>query len=321
MMGTLYLAALEAGARMAEHLGDQQSAGRYRDLARNGAARLDALIWNGEYYVQQVDTSQKNASKYQYGEGCLSDQLLGQWFAEVVDLGKTLPHEHIRTTLQSIYRYNFRTSFEEFANAQRIFALDDEGGLLLCSWPRGRRPALPFVYSDEVWTGIEYQVAAHLIYEGMTKEGLAIVEAARRRYDGARRNPWDELECGHHYARALSSWSLLTALSGFLYSAPRRELRLHPRVAAANFRCLYSTGLAWGVYAQTARASSTQVRLTVEEGALTLATLRVPFPGKAARARSRGQKAEVEVTGGAAVVRFQPPVQVERATPLEITLA
>ena len=146
--------------------------------------------------------------------GCLSDQLLGQWFAAVVGLGYLLPPEHVRETLQSIYRYNFKHNFRDHANTQRIYALNDEKGLLLCSWPRGKRPALPFVYSDEVWTGIEYQVAAHLIYEGLVEEGLAIVKAVRDRYDGERRNPWNEVECGNHYARALSSWSLLTALSG-----------------------------------------------------------------------------------------------------------
>ena len=178
----------------------------YRQICEKGRERLDQALWNGEYYVQKVDESQPKAARYQYGEGCLSDQLLGQWFAEVVGLGKLLPHDRIRSALASIFRYNFNTDFADFANAQRIYALNDEKGLLLCSWPKGKRPALPFVYSDEVWTGIEYQVAAHLIYEGMVKEGLAIVEAARARYDGTRRNPWNEIECGHHYARAMSSW-------------------------------------------------------------------------------------------------------------------
>src|SRR5207244_13474430 len=125
--------------------------------------------------------------------------------------------------------YKLKTKVDDFSNAQRIYDINDERGLLLCSWPKGKRPALPFVYSDEVWTGIEYQVAAHLIYEGMVKEGLAIVEAARGRYDGERRNPWSEIESGHHYARAMSSWSLLTAISSFAYSAPESDIRLKPR--------------------------------------------------------------------------------------------
>jgi non-lysosomal glucosylceramidase len=270
MMGTLYLGALAAGATMARHLGDSEAASQYRALFEKGRERLDKLLWNGEYYIQKVDESQEKAKKYQYGEGCLSDQLLGQWFADVVGLGPLLPPEHIRAALGAIYKYNYRQTFDEFPNAQRLYALNDERGLLLCSWPRGKRPALPFVYSDEVWTGIEYQVAAHLCYEGLTKEGLAIVQAVRDRYDGARRNPWNEIECGHHYARAMSSWSLLTALSGYRYSAPDGEIRFRPAINAANFRCLFTTGSAWGTYGQWERDGAMRVELDVAEGELTL---------------------------------------------------
>jgi len=279
MMGTLYLGALAAAARMARHLGDTVAATSYEALFQQGGARLDQLLFNGEYYVQKVDEKQERAGRYQYGEGCLSDQLLGQWFAEVVDLGKLLPHEHLRAALRSIFRYNFRASFEDFPNTQRLYALNDEAGLLLCSWPRGQRPALPVVYSDEVWTGIEYQVAAHLIYEDLIKEGLAIVQAVRDRYDGARRNPWNEIECGHHYARAMSSWSLLTALSGFAYSAPHQELRFRPRIQRAAFRCLFSTGTSWGGYSQSLTKEKLEATLEVEGGTLELASLRLPYLG------------------------------------------
>ena len=319
MMGSLYLGALTAAARMAEHLGDAASAGMYRELAQRGAASLDRELFNGEYYVQRVDESQPKAAKYQYGEGCLSDQLLGQWFAEVVNLGKLLPHGHVEAALDAIFRYNYRDGFETLTNAQRIYALNDEKGLLLCSWPKGKRPALPFVYSDEVWTGIEYQVAAHLIYEGRVKEGLAIVAAVRDRYDGARRNPWNEVECGHHYARAMSSWSLLTALSGFAWSAPAGELRFRPRVSAANFRCLYSTGTAWGAYGQRRSAARLEAEIAVEGGRLELATLRLPFARSGARVlQPAGAAARIE--GGEAAVRFASPVTLEQGAKLNVVL-
>jgi hypothetical protein len=304
---------------MAAHLGDQAAAQSYTQLYEQGRTRLDQALWNGEYYVQKVDESQPKAKRYQYGEGCLSDQLLGQWFAEVVDLGKLLPHDHLRSTLASIFRYNFNTDFDDFANAQRIYALNDEKGLLLCSWPKGKRPALPFVYSDEVWTGIEYQVAAHLIYEGMVKEGLAIVEAARARYDGARRNPWNEIECGHHYARAMSSWSVLTAISGFAYSAPQKEIRFRPRVSPAQFRCLYSAGSAWGNYAQQATKQKLDAEITVEGGGLELATVRVPFSGAGAKVTA-GRPAKTEVANGEAIVRFDSPVKLASGERLKLSL-
>ncbi len=112
--------------------------------------------------------------------------------------------------------------------------------MLLCSWPKGGKPSLPFIYSDEVWTGIEYQVAAHLIMMGRVKEGLTIVRAARDRYDGRFRNPFNEYECGHWYARAMSSYSLLQALSGARYDALEKTLYLHPRIRG-DFRAFLST--------------------------------------------------------------------------------
>lgn len=320
MVGTLYLGALEAGARMAQHLGDEEAARRYRQLRAKGSKLLDERLWNGEYYIQKVDEKQEKASRYQYGEGCLSDQLLGQWFAEVVDLGKMLPQEHIRSALAAIFRHNFRSDFREFANVQRIYALDDEAGLLLCSWPRGKRPALPMVYCDEVWTGVEYQVAAHLIYEGMVKEGLAIVEAVRRRYDGVRRNPWNEIECGHHYARAMSSWSLLTALSGFSFSVPDKEMRFRPRLRRAEFCALYSAGVAWGAYRQRQAEGRLEAEISVEGGVLELARLRLPFSGPKAQVSTQG-RARARVRGGEAIIEWETPVRVEAGRRLRVSLA
>jgi len=318
MMGSLYLGALEAASRMARHLGDDAAAAAYESVLAGGGKKLDGLLWNGEYYVQKVDETKQAAAKYQYGEGCLSDQLLGQWFAEVVGLGKLLPQDHIRGALASIYRYNFRRGFERFANAQRIYALNDEAGLLLCSWPHDKRPALPFVYSDEVWTGIEYQVAAHLIYEGMVSEGLSIVEAVRGRYNGARRNPWDEVECGHHYARAMSSWSLLLALSGFGYSAPAREMRFGPRVSASDFRCLFCAGSSWGVYTQKSVAGTIDAVVAVEEGRLGLETLHLAFAGEVAKL-STSHPAASSVEAGELVLRFKPGVQLAAGDKLTVS--
>jgi uncharacterized protein (DUF608 family) len=266
MMGTLYLGALLAAERMARAVGDAESATLYRRVFEDGRTNLDAALWSDGFYIQQAPDD----PRYQYGAGCLSDQLLGQWFAAVVGLGHLLPADRIKAALASIYRFNFKHTFENHPNAQRIFAVNDEKGLVLCSWPRGKRPALPFVYSDEVWTGIEYQVAAHLMYEGYVMEGLAVTKAARDRYDGERRNPWNEVECGSHYARALSSWSLLTALSGYHYSAPERRLSFAPALTPQDFRCLFTTGSGWGVFAQTMGPRGSSASLELRGGTLSL---------------------------------------------------
>lgn len=86
------------------------------------------------------------------------------------------------------------------------------------------------MYSNEVWSGIEYQVAAHLIAEGEVEKGLEIVRTCRNRYDGRVRNPFNEYECGSWYARALSSYSLLQALTGVRYDAVDRTLHIAPRI-------------------------------------------------------------------------------------------
>ena len=252
MMGTLYLGALKAAAIMAREVGESKPADQYEALARKGSAKLDRMCFNGRWYEQRGVDVRK--TKYQFGRGCLSDQLLGQWFCEIVGLGDVLPRRHVRRALQSIFAYNFRADLSDTHSVQRTYALNDEAGLLLCTWPDGGRPPLPFIYADEVWTGIEYHVAAHLICHGLVDQGLTIVKAARDRYDGAKRNPWNEIECGHHYARAMASWSLIPALSGYAYSAPRQMIGFAPRVTPTDFASFFSTGDGWGLFRQTFRA-------------------------------------------------------------------
>jgi len=306
MIGSLYLGALLAAERMAQAVGDNAAAVEYRRVFESGRSTLDQALWRDGFYIQQIPEARSTA-KYQYGEGCLSDQLLGQWFAHVVDLGYLLPVDHVRDAMLSVYRHNFRHSFADASNLHRIYALNDEKGLLLCTWPRGKRPLLPFRYADEVWTGVEYQVAAHLIYEGFTLEGLAITKAVRDRHDGQRRNPWNDQECGSHYARALSSWSLLTALSGAHYSAPEGRLAFAPRLDDARFRCFFTAGTAWGSVALLKDASGTTATLSVVHGALTLREFAVPAHGGASAIIGR-RRLDVRRGTPAGTVTFEQPV-------------
>ncbi|MFC1620474.1 GH116 family glycosyl-hydrolase [Candidatus Neomarinimicrobiota bacterium] len=263
MVGSLYLGALKAAAEMAQTLGESEKSDEYLDIYKKGSDQYDELLWNGEYYVQKIDVLQglevpeewrtpetggTIIPKYQYGDGCLSDQLLGQYLAHVTGLGYLLDKTHVDQAMKSVYKYNFRNDLSEFSNVQRIYALNDEQGLLLCSWPKGNRPALPFIYSDEVWTGIEYQVAASLIYSGHINEGLTIVKAVRDRYNGLNRNPWDEFECGHHYSRAMSSWAVMLALSGYQYDGVNHSISFSPRINQKNFKTFWSSGHGWGSF-------------------------------------------------------------------------
>lgn len=256
MCTSFYLGALAAAIAMGRACGDDVSG--YEEVLDRGLQAMSGELWNGEWFIQKVqweglraanplhdryasaDRSyspeaarilEREGPKYQYGNGCISDGVLGDWIARCCGVGPVLDETLAAGHLASVFRHNFRASLADHANPQRPgYAFPQEGGLLLCSWPAGGKPALPFVYSDEVWTGIEYQVASHLIMTGQVEEGLAVVRAVRTRYDGRWRNPFDEYECGHWYARAMASYGLLQAYSGARYDAVERVLYLEPAV-------------------------------------------------------------------------------------------
>ena len=249
MLNSIYYAALAAGEKMAIYFGEEETAERWRELRQKGSKKMDQELWNGAYYIQKLEDI--GSYRFQYGEGCLADQILGQFFAHVNRLGYLFPKDHVRQAVYSIYENNYRDNFIGAVNAQRAYAMEEDKGLVLCSWPQGNRPVIPFCYSEEVWTGVEYQVASHLIYEGYMEEGVRVVEAVRSRYDGFKRNPWNEVECGNHYARSMSSYGLLLALSGFHADVPNRELSFSPKTKEKDFSCFFCCGSGWGIYRQS----------------------------------------------------------------------
>ncbi len=306
MMGSFYLGALKAGAEMAEHLGDTDSAEEYRTILESGKKIMDNELFNGDYYIQKYDP--EVAPKYQYGEGCLSDQMIGQWFAHIVGLGYLFDQAKVKKTMESIFKFNWRSTMKDHANCQRIYALNDEAGLLLCSWPHGNRPPLPFVYSDEVWCGIEYQVASHLLYEGKTAEGLAIVKGLRDRHDGNRRNPWNEFECGSHYARSMASWSLLTALSGYQFDMSAGKLGFNPLINQDDFTSFWSVDSGWGTFQQQG-GEDTTVKLKVEYGSVQLKELVLScLTDNCAAVALDGEPIRATVVGN--VVQFKEPITI-----------
>lgn len=271
MCSSFYLSALKAMTEMCALLGEDPL--RYGTLLNKGMQYFTERLFNGEYFYQQVeweglkaklpkagasalmdrlseeaeDLIQIHGPKYQYGTGCLSDGVLGFWMAKTAGLEDFYAPEKIASHLQSVYRYNLRTDLFTHSNTQRPgFALGNEAGLLLCTWPKGGKPALPFVYSDEVWTGIEYQTASHLIFAGEVEKGLDVVEKCRSRYRGDVRNPFDEYECGHWYGRALASYALLQALTGIRYDAYEKKLVLSPRIPG-DFASFLATDSGYGL--------------------------------------------------------------------------
>jgi hypothetical protein len=342
LCGVWYLGALRAGEEMARAVGDAEAAAEYRRLFESGKKWIDENLFNGEYYIQKVVPRKADeiaqgltigmgaantlAPDYQMGDACLTDQLLGQYMAHVAGLGYLLDEKHVKKALLAIFRYNYKANLSEHESVQRTYALNDEGGLLLAGYASGKRPVIPFPYFAEVWTGIEYQVAAHLIYEGMLTEALTVIESARRRHDGERRNPWNEPECGHHYARAMSSWATLVAASGFHYSGVERRLTLTPRISRPNFRSFWSAPSGWGTFAQALAAQQRKVNVEVAEGSLAVAHLILTAGIKggtrkvAARLGSETLTAKLRNGGGRFTIDFGRELTITPTSPLQVTV-
>jgi uncharacterized protein (DUF608 family) len=278
-VGSLYLAALLAAARMADLQGDTRFATKCRAIAATGSQWTVANLWNGEYFIQRIPPG--TPTKFQYGDGCLADHLFGQNWANQLDLGDIYPKDKVRTALQSIYRYNWAPDIAAQNKAyppQRWFARPGEAGLFVCTWPKGGRMQEPVLYRDEVWTGGEYQLASHLLHEGMIREGLSIIRGIHDRYDGKRHNPWNEVECGDHYARALASWGCLIALSGFTYDGPAGRLGFAPRWQQDDFRAFFTAAEGWGSLRQQRTEHSQQNHIEVKHGQVTLRELLFEVP-------------------------------------------
>lgn len=270
MCTSFYLGALKAISEMGRFLGEDVS--KYESLYLKGKQAIENELFNGEYFFQKIkweglnapdpvtaskgswtsDYSeealallQKEGPKYQYGTGCLSDGILGDWMGEVCGLKNIVDSAKVASHLNSVFKYNFRKDLTDHSNPQRpSYALGNEGGLLLCTWPKGGKLSLPFVYCDEVWTGFEYQVASHLMMMGEVEKGLEIVRTARTRYDGKIRNPFDEYECGHWYARAMSSYAMLQGLTGVRYDAIDQLMYIDSRIG--DFTSFLSTNSGFG---------------------------------------------------------------------------
>ena len=264
MCTSFYAGALNSIIEIGHYLNEDVT--KYEHLLKKAQDYMETNLWNGEYFFQDIQWKglktpdptkaqsfhssyseearkilEKEGPKYQYGNGCLSDGIIGCWMSLVCGLDEPIDQSKVTGHLESVYKYNLKHCLADHANPQRPgYAVGNDGGLILCSWPRGGKLSLPFVYSDEVWTGIEYQVASHLIFEGKVKEGLDIVRTVLDRYDGIKRNPFNQYECGSWYARALASYSLIQALTGVRYDAVTKTLHIESKVGK-NFRSFLST--------------------------------------------------------------------------------
>lgn len=297
-----YLAALKAGAEMAEVCGEPEISAEYRVIFTRGLEWSKEHLFNGEYFIHRIDlrdrgrlapfekdtgihnfywSNEHGQLKYQVGEGCGIDQVLSQWHADLIGLGDIFDRKQTRLALRAIYRHNFRPSMRDVFNPCRLYCLNDEAGTVMFAWPKGKqKPIVPILHAEETMHGFEYQAACHLIMNGMVAEGLAMVKAVRDRYDGERRNPWNEFECGSNYARSMASYALLNAFSGFQFDMVFGMLGFHPvSFIRGRFRCFWSLGSAWGDFAVDPKG----FQLRVLHGELALNSMVLNFAAQADR--------------------------------------
>jgi non-lysosomal glucosylceramidase len=327
-IGVYYLAALRAGEVMADRMGDKPFADHCHSVFLAGQKNLIARCWNGEYLQQNLPGYEKRGGEV--GPGCMADQLIGQWWAHQLGLGYLLPQEMVKTALKSVFKYNWMPDLTGWKHSPRAFAGAKDKGLIICTWPKGGRPPNVMLYSDEVWTGIEYQVAGHMLYEGMLEEGFAIVKGTRDRYDGIPkapipRSPWNEIECGGHYARAGSSWTLLLALSGWLYDGAAGHLEFRPIHTPENFKSFFSGSDGWGSLAQTRKGGGQRNDIHVEEGTLKVTRLRLDTsaPPKSATVKVAGKTvaAALKAEPDGVFLDLSQPTVIKAGQTLTVTLS
>jgi uncharacterized protein (DUF608 family) len=274
-----YFGALRAATEMAEAMNDRKFAKKCDDLFKRGSQWTDKNLFNGEYYEHRITNPETfefldmnvpyiKIPDYQLGRGCLVDQLVGQYMAHICGLGYLAEPAKVKTTLTSIMRYNYIEDFSPIFNNMRSYVMGNESGLIMASWPHGRLK-VPFPYFSESMTGFEYSAAVGMLYEGQIDNGLKCIKAIRDRFDGLKRNPFDEPECGHHYARAMSSWAAVLALTEFQYSGINKSVTFTSK-DGIHF---WSNGYAWGTVEISKSDQVKTAKLSVMYGQLSLKSL------------------------------------------------
>lgn len=293
----MYLAALKAASYLADIMDEKETSKLYMEIFERGQKTLNQELYNGEYYHQNIDLQDKSIlekyssgvslyiadpvagywneenqeMKYQICEGCSIDQVLGQWHADLLNLGNIFDADKTKSALSSIYRYNFISDMRDHVNPCRVFGMNDEQGTMICSYPEGRmKPLIPVPYCEETMHGFEYQAASHMIKYGLEDQGLACVKAVRDRYDGYKRNPWNEIECGSNYARSMSSYALLLFYSGFSFNMHEKKIGFRP-LHNEEYKFFWSLDSGFG----TIEKKDNKITLNVLYGSLELNELQI----------------------------------------------
>ncbi|QTE23683.1 GH116 family glycosyl-hydrolase [Polaribacter cellanae] len=283
---SLYLAALKAGKEMAIEMNDTIFSKTCKTILKKGEKNIETL-YNGEYFVQNEDPEHKDAIGI--GTGCYIDQVFGQSWAFQLGLGRLYNKEMIQNSLDALWKYNFVPNMGEFRKslpeklAGRPYAIDDDAGLVMCTWPKGGKKDdwekhWQFGYFNECMTGFEYQAAGHMIWEDKIEEGLTITKAIHDRYHAGKRNPYNEVECSDHYARAMASYGVYLAACGFEYHGPKKQLAFAPKLHPENFEAGFIAAKGWGTYAQIQKKNKQQASIKLVSGSLVIKEISLEIP-------------------------------------------
>ena len=333
----LYLAALRAAEEMAKVTGDSEFSGKCRQLFDKGYQSMAPELFNGEYFINKVDSRHLDAINS--GTGCEIDQVMGQSWAWQVGLGRIFPQKETVSALKALWRYNFAPDaghYHELMKVGRWYAMPGEAGLLVCTFPHtdwdftnasGKGPAWAALYFNECQSGYEYEVASNMIAEGLVQQGLAVVRAIHDRYAATKRNPYNEVECGDHYSRAMASYGSFITMCGFEYRGPDGYMAFAPRLTPEKFKAAFTSAQGWGSYDQEFRDSGLVANVSVKWGQLALKTLAVQpaagFKAKGVEAKAGGRSvpATLNAQAGRVEVQFIDPVTVKAGESLSVAIS
>jgi uncharacterized protein (DUF608 family) len=292
-----YQAALRATAEMADEMKDIDYARGLRCIADRGRKYVEGKLFNGEYFIHQPDPNHpESPGSY---DGCEYNQLLGQSWAYQVGLGRIIDAQKATTALNSLWKYNVTTNvgpYRDVFKSGRWFAMPGEGGIIGCTFPRGGADVLKkgdefyAGYLNECQPGYEYAVGSLMIWHGLVDKGLMQVRLMHERYLGAKRNPWNEVECGSHYSRSMASHGAFIAVCGYEYHGPKGFLAFTPRVTPQDFRAAFTATEGWGTYTQQSHSSGFRAGVALKWGKLRLKHLTFTVP-------NRPRKVTVTVNG------------------------
>ncbi|MBW7891500.1 MAG: hypothetical protein H3C48_10855, partial [Chitinophagaceae bacterium] len=330
----LCIAAAKAAQLMAEEMGDNTFAKTCKQYVENGSRNMAEKLFNGEYFIHRPDAVQGRKKLGGYNT-CHIDQVYGQSWAWQVGLGRLWDKEKTLSALRSLWKYNFAPDVGPYIKTHtggRPYALAGEAGLIMNTnpynepTPYGDNVTWQLGYFHECMTGFEHQVASHMMAEGMTDEALVITRAIHDRYHASRRNPYNEIECSDHYARAMASYGTFITACGFEYHGPKGYLGLSPKWNRENFKAAFTSAEGWGTYRQTKDDTRQQHTVSLRYGSLLLRVFTVDnllqqkIKAMSVRLNEQQVRARFEEKSERIIIKFQDGVRIKAGETIRVDI-